>query len=78
MDKKFIMTLDPNVALQLSSMGFKKAGQNGKQWFFVNDESLVTQNKKCFAELKYTATNKITFGVTSLADAICATQYIKD
>ena len=78
MDKKFIMTLDPNVALQLSSMGFKKAGQNGKQWFFINDESLIAENKKCFAKMKYTTTNKITFGITSIADAMYATQYVKD
>ena len=78
MDKKFIMTMDPGVALQLSSMGFKKAGQNGKQWFFVNNESLVNDNKKQFAKLKYTTTNKITFAVNSPADAIYATQYVKD
>lgn len=78
MDKKFIMTLDPGVALQLSSMGFKKAGQNGKQWFFINDESLVSENKKQFAKLKYTTTNKIMFAVNSAPDALYATQYIKD
>ena len=78
MDKKFIMTLDPGVALQLSSMGFQKAGQNGKQWFFINDETLVSDNKKQFAKLKYTTTNKITFAVNSPADAIYAMQYVKD
>lgn len=75
---KFIMTLDPQVALQLSAMGFKRAGQNGKQWFYINDESLVNDNKKRFAKLKYTTTNKITFMVNSPADALYATQYVKD
>lgn len=78
MDKKFIMTLDAGTALALSQMGFKRAGQNGKQWFFVNDENLRFDNKKRFTKLNCTTTNKITFEVNNPADALYATQYVKD
>lgn len=57
----FIITTDPGAALTFKEQGFTLAGQDGTCWYFLNDQELLAKNKKAFAKVKYTTTNKIVF-----------------
>lgn len=71
---KFIITTDVDTALLFKKEGLQLAGQNGKMWFFLNDEDKLAVNKQLFTKkkVKYTTTNKMLFNDT------CGYQYIKD
>ena len=71
---KFILTTDAESAILLKKEGFQFAGQDGKCWYFLNDEQKVEINKKFFAKkkVKYTTTNKMLFNDSY------GFQYIKD
>lgn len=72
--EKFLITQDVDTALLFKKQGFKLAGQDGKTWYFVNDEDRVEMNKSLFArkKVKYTTTNKMFFADFN------GVQYVKD
>lgn len=70
----FIITQDVDTAMLLTKQNFKLVGQDGKTWYFINDEERIEMNKKLFAKkhAKYATTNKMLF-----AD-FYGVQYVKD
>lgn len=44
MDKKFVITNNPESAALLIKMGLHLVNENGSQWIFLNDNKLVFQN----------------------------------
>lgn len=72
--KKFIITQDVDTALLLTKQKFQLVGQNGKVWYFLNDEDKVEINKQMFSRksAKYHTTDKMLF------DDFNGVQYIKD
>ena len=43
MDKKFIVTQNPESASILLKMGFNLVNENGKTWTFINNNKIVFQ-----------------------------------
>lgn len=56
MDKKFIITQNPESAALLLKMGFDLINENGKTWTFLNNRKIVFQKLDDIA-----MTNKIHF-----------------
>ena len=71
---KFILTSDVDTALLLKKQGFQLVGQDGKCWYYINDEDKININKVLFTrkKVKYTFTNKMFFSDFN------GVQYIKD
>ena len=44
--KKFILVSDVNATMTLKEQGFQLVGQDGKCWYFLNDEEKLMKNKK--------------------------------
>lgn len=56
MDKKFLVTNDPESAAILLKMGFSVIQENGKTWTFLNDKKIMFQKLENVA-----ATNTLHF-----------------
>ncbi len=71
---KFILTDDLGTAMLLKDEGFSVVGQDGKCWYFLNDEERLKINKTFFEKkkVKYTTTNKLLF------NDFYGVQYIKN
>lgn len=72
--KKFICTDDINTAMLFKAEGFNCIGQDGKCWYFNNDEERLNVNKMFFEKkkAKYTTTDKLLF------NDFYGVQYIKN
>lgn len=60
---KFILTTDINTAMYFQEAEFSLVGQDGKCWYYLNDEERLNNNKAFFVKkkLKYTTTDKLLF-----------------
>lgn len=61
--KKFILVSDVNATMTLKEQGFQLVGQDGKCWYFLNDEEKLMKNKALFAKkkVKFATTDKMLF-----------------